>query len=160
MKNNEVIKKIIEAIDIDLDSVVEIYKLVDYNIKLDTLQRWFLSPNDDNFLLCSYEDLGNFLDAFIIFKRGASKDTKRSDEPIALTNNLILKKLRVALNLKEPEIEIIFALGEVSLTKQQLSSLFRKEGHKNFKECSDDILISFLDGLGEFYYTSGDSKIS
>jgi len=154
MKTNNIINKIIEAVGIDADSVVDICKLVDYDVEVDTVQRWSFPSDDDSFLLCSYEDLGNFLDGFIIFKRGVSTNPKRSDEAIALTTNLILKKIRIALNLKEPEIEIIFAMGEVSLTKQQLSSLFRKESHKNFRECSNDLLISFLDGLSEFYYTS------
>jgi len=71
---------------------------------------------------------------------------------VELTNNLILKKLRIALNLKEPELVIVFALVDVELTKRQIGSLFRKEGSKNFKECSDELLALFLEGLDEFYY--------
>jgi uncharacterized protein YehS (DUF1456 family) len=44
-------------------------------------------------------------------------------------------------------------LADVELSKQQLASLFRKEGHKNFKACSDELLMAFLEGLDEFYYT-------
>ena len=69
-----------------------------------------------------------------------------------LTNNLILKKLRIALELKEAETEIIFGLGDMSLSKQELKSLFRKESHKNFKKCSGELLMAFLEGLDEFYY--------
>lgn len=154
MQTNEIVNKTIEAIGLNIDDLLEIYRLVDYKIDTDSIGKWSLSPDDDNFLLCSYEDLGNFLDGLIILKRGASADEKRADEIVELTNNLILKKLRVALNLKEHDIEIIFALGEISLTKQQLSSLFRKETHRNFKVCSDELLMAFLDGLCEFYYAT------
>jgi len=69
------------------------------------------------------------------------------------TNNLILKKLRIALELKEMETEIIFGLGDAPLGKQELKSLFRKEDHKNFKVCPDGLLLAFLEGLDEFYYS-------
>ena len=96
--------------------------------------------------------MGVFLDGLVTLKRGPSPKKSETDEVVELTNNLILKKLRIALELKEPETEIIFSLGEAELSKQQLASLFRKEGHKNFKECSDELLNAFLDGLDEFYF--------
>ena len=80
------------------------------------------------------------------------------DEEVELTTNLILKKLRIALMLKEAQTEIIFSLGESELTKQQLSSLFRKEGHKNFKPCSQELLMAFLDGLDEFYFVGNSEE--
>ncbi|MDQ7047036.1 MAG: DUF1456 family protein [Sulfurovum sp.] len=116
--------------------------------------------NDDDFMLCSYEELGTFLDGLVTLKRGPSpkKSTETSEKVVDLTNNLILKKLRIALKLKEAEVEIIFGLAEVELSKQQLASLFRKEGHKNFKACSDELLMAFLDGLDEFYFIGGDME--
>ncbi len=124
-------------------------------MKPEHLDRLLKRHQESNFEVCSYEELGQFLDGFVTLKRG-SKDSDHkkvnSDKVTELTNNLILKKLRIALELKEPETEIIFGLGETKLSKQQLSSLFRKEGHKNFKACSDALLMAFLDGLDEFYY--------
>jgi len=101
---------------------------------------------------CSYEELGVFLDGLIILKRGPSPKKANDDEAVELTNNLILKKLRIALELKEPETELIFNLADVMLTKQELKSLFRNEKHKNFKVCSNELLMAFLEGLDEFYY--------
>ena len=110
------------------------------------------AEGDRDFKQCSYEELGAFLDGLILFKRGPSPKKTNSDEIIPLTNNLILKKLRIALELKEPETEIIFALGEAELSRQELKSLFRKEDHKNFRACSDTLLMAFLEGLDEYYY--------
>ena len=62
------------------------------------------------------------------------------------------------MELKEAQTEIIFGLAEIELSKQQMASLFRKEGHKNFKMCSDELLMSFLEGLDEFYYIGGDME--
>ena len=111
---------------------------------------------DDGFIPANYEELGVFLDGLVTLKRGPSPKKSNNDEAVELTNNLILKKLRIALELKEPETEIIFGLADGELSKQQLASLFRKEGHKNFKPCSDELLMAFLEGLDEFYYVGDD----
>lgn len=63
-----------------------------------------------------------------------------------MTNNDVLKKLRIALDLKEADLFAIFALTEHKINKAELSGYFRKPGHKNYKECSDDVLQAFLDG--------------
>ena len=112
---------------------------------------------DKGFELCSYEELGVFLDGLVTLKRGPKSQSNAEDEAVELTNNLILKKIRAALNLKEYELQMLFQLVDVELSKQQLSSLFRKEGHKNFKPCSDEMLDAFLEGLDEFYF-EGDEE--
>lgn len=62
-------------------------------------------------------------------------------------NNDILWKLRIALKLKDSDIIEILKLADFEITKTELSALFRKEGHKNYKQCGDQILRRFLDGL-------------
>lgn len=63
-----------------------------------------------------------------------------------MTNNDILKKLRIALDLKEADMADIFKLVDYEINKYELSGFFRKEGHKNYKACSDELLTLFLDG--------------
>lgn len=64
-----------------------------------------------------------------------------------MTNNDILKKLRVALSLKDEDIMHILSLVDFRVTKTELSAFFRKEDHPNYKECGDQILRNFLNGL-------------
>jgi uncharacterized protein YehS (DUF1456 family) len=152
INTNEILYKIQKALSLSSKEMFSIYKLENYAITESEVNALLTRHQDKSFKICSYEELGVFLDGLITFKRGVSPkkgDTKKS---IALSNNLILKKLRIALEIKEPEIEIIFGLGDITLTKQQLSSLFRKETQKNFKLCSDSLLLAFLEGLEEFYY--------
>lgn len=66
---------------------------------------------------------------------------------MALTNNDILKKIRIALSLKDFEIIEILKLSEFEMSKAELSALFRKEDHPNYKECGDQVLRKFLNGL-------------
>lgn len=152
MKTNDILHKIQKALNLNQEEMLEAYKLVDYKMEPAHLESLLKRRQDEGSKLCTYEELGVFLDGFVILKRGPSPKKANDDEIVELTNNLILKKLRIALELKEPETEIIFSLGEAELSKQQLASLFRKEGHKNFKECSDELLMVFLDGMDEFYF--------
>ncbi len=151
MKTNDILYKIQKALNLSQKEMLEAYKLAEYKIEASHLDSLLKRRQDEGSKLCSYEELGVFLDGFVILKRGPSPK-KKNDDVVELTNNLILKKLRIALELKEAETEIIFSLGEAKLSKQQLASLFRKEGHKNFKECSEELLLAFLDGLDEFYF--------
>ncbi|MEA3434298.1 MAG: DUF1456 family protein [Campylobacterota bacterium] len=152
MKTNDILYKIQKALNLSPEEMLETYTLAEYKMDATHLDSLLKRRQDEGSKLCSYEELGVFLDGFVILKRGPSPKKTNHDEAVELTNNLILKKLRIALELKEAETEIIFSLGEAKLSKQQLASLFRKEGHKNFKECSDELLMAFLDGMDEFYY--------
>ncbi|WP_373032189.1 DUF1456 family protein [Sulfurovum sp.] len=152
ISTNEILFRIKKALNLSTEEMIEAYKLEGYTMEASHLESLLKRHLDDGFIIASYEELGVFLDGFVALKRGPSPKKPNDDEAVELTNNLILKKLRIALELKEAETEIIFNLADVELSKQQLASLFRKEGHKNFKECSDELLMAFLDGLYEFYF--------
>lgn len=149
---NDILFKIKKALGLSNEEMLKAYTLENYDMTLQHLENLLKRRQDKGFEMCTFEELGVFLDGFVTLKRGPAPQKQNADEDMALTNNLILKKLRAALQLKEFEIGIIFELVDVELSKQQLSSLFRKEDHKNFKPCSDELLESFLDGLDEFYY--------
>jgi uncharacterized protein YehS (DUF1456 family) len=123
------------------------YALEDYAIDEAHLSSLLVRRQDKDFAVCSYEELGVFLDGLVALKRGPSPKKPNDDEGVELSNNLILKKLRIALELKDAQMESIFAKADVQLSKQQLASLFRNESHKNYKECSDELLIAFLEGM-------------
>jgi len=152
LNTNDILYKIQKGLNLSSEDMLKAYDLEAYDMDETHLDALLKRHQEKDYKLCSYEELGVFLDGLVVLKRGPSPKTSNSDEAVELTNNLILKKLRIALELKEAETEIIFSLGEAELTKQQLASLFRKEGHKNFKECSDELLNAFLDGLDEFYF--------
>ena len=152
MHINDILFKIKTALSLDNEAIIKAYTLVEYEMSQDRLTDILKKRQDKGYAEATYEELGLFLDGLILLKRGKASTTKDEDEVFELTNNLILKKLRVALELKEAELVILFALAEVTITKRQIGSLFRKEGGKNFKACSDELLLSFLEGLDEFYY--------
>lgn len=64
-----------------------------------------------------------------------------------ISNNDILKKLRVALKLKNDDIQKILLLANFNVSLSELNAFFRNEDHPNYKECGDQILRNFLNGL-------------
>ena len=152
MQINDILFKITDALHLDHKMLIEAYKLADYEMSDERISNILKRRQDKGYEEATFEELGVFLDGLVLFKRGPSDKVASEDEVVDLTNNLILKKVRVAMELKEAELVILFALGETTLTKRQIGSLFRKEGGKNFKTCSDELLMAFLDGLSEFYY--------
>jgi len=103
---------------------------------------------------CENSTLDSFLNGFIIFKRG-KKDTKPGQtERLVLSinnsenlNNVLLKKLKIALFLTSGDMLDIFKAAGVMVSKGELSALFRKEGHKHYKACGDKYARKFLKGL-------------
>jgi uncharacterized protein YehS (DUF1456 family) len=64
-----------------------------------------------------------------------------------MSNNDIMKKLRVALKFTDDDIIKVLDLANFRVTKTELTAIFRKEDHPNFKPCGDQILRNFLNGL-------------
>jgi len=153
LNTNDILYKIQKALSLTPEEMLKAYELESYEMSAEHLDALLKKRQDKAFKKCSYEELGVFLDGLVTLKRGPSPQKSEDAEAVELTNNLILKKLRIAMELKEPETEIIFGLGDATLSKQEMKSLFRKEGHKNFKACSDELLDAFLEGLDEYYYS-------
>jgi len=66
---------------------------------------------------------------------------------MALSNNDIFKKLRVALKLRDDDIVKICSLVDFKVSKSELGAIFRNENHSKYMECGDQILRNFLNGL-------------
>ena len=152
MQINDILFNLTKALSLSQEEMIKAYALADYKMTQEHLESILKRRQDKGYKEATYEELGVFLDGLVLLKRGPSDKVVTDEEAVSLTNNLILKKVRVAMKLKEAELIILFALAEVELTKRQIGSLFRKEGTKNFKVCSDELLKAFLEGLDEFYY--------
>ena len=66
---------------------------------------------------------------------------------MGLTNNDILKKLRVALKMRDDDIVKVLSLVDFEITKSELGAFFRSVDHPKYMECHDQILRKFLNGL-------------
>jgi uncharacterized protein YehS (DUF1456 family) len=147
MMNNDVLRSIRYMLDISDSKVVEIIKLGGFDITKTQIMACMKKDEEEGFEPCSDEVMAHLLDGLVFFKRG--KDDSRAPLPIELpiTNNIVLKKLRVAFELKEDDMHAILKAAEFPVSKPELSALFRKAGHNNYRPCGDQLLRNFLRGL-------------
>lgn len=64
-----------------------------------------------------------------------------------MTNNEILKKLRIAFSMKDTDVQDTLSKAGMSLSKTEINAFFRKKGQRNFVSCGDQVLRRFLDGI-------------
>jgi uncharacterized protein YehS (DUF1456 family) len=81
----------------------------------------------------------------------AGDGRRGSGETPRLSNNEILKSIRIALELRDDDLVGILRLAGVEVSKSELSALFRKPGRANFRPCGDQFLRNFLVGLTAKY---------
>jgi uncharacterized protein YehS (DUF1456 family) len=149
MNNNELFRSIRDALALEEAALVQIFKEAGREFGPSAIAAFMKTENEDNFIPCSNPVLAFFLDGLIIHNRGRQEGSPaEAAKPVAeLSNNTILKKLRIALDLKEDDLVGIFQSGGVPMTKHEITALFRKEGHKHFKECDDRLLRGFMKGV-------------
>jgi uncharacterized protein YehS (DUF1456 family) len=149
MANNDILRRIRDALTIDDATMIQIFKQSGREVGQSTITALLKAENEDGYIPCSDPILGFFLDGLIIHKRGKRNDAPgpASTPSARLTKNVIVKKLRIAMDLKEEDMISILKAARIEITKNDLSALFRKEGNKHYKECSDLIFRGFMEGL-------------
>ncbi|MFJ5295217.1 DUF1456 family protein [Pseudomonas sp. NPDC088368] len=147
MMNNDVLRSIRYMLDISDAKVVDIAKSGGIEVTKAQVIAFTKKDEEEGFEPCSDEIMAHFLDGLVFFKRG--KDESRPPLPVELpmTNNIVLKKLRVAFELKEEDMHAILKASDFPVSKPELSALFRKAGHNNYRVCGDQLLRNFLRGL-------------
>ena len=149
MINNHVLRSIRYMLDLSDGKVVEIVHFADADFPLEKtdIQAFLKKEDDAEFVECADSVLARFLDGLIVHCRGRDDSVPPRPVEKRITNNLVLKKLRVAFQLKDVDMHGIFSDAGVPVTKPELTALFRLPGHKHYRACGDQMLRNFLKGL-------------
>ncbi|WP_439489539.1 DUF1456 family protein [Algoriphagus sp.] len=153
MTNNDIARSLRYTFDFNDFTVIEIIKSGGETVSRELVANWLKRDDDPEFEEMYDKELATFLNGFIILKRGK----KDGEVPVAekrLNNNIILRKLKIALNLKDEDILQILESVDRKISKHELSAFFRKPGQAQFRPCKDQILRNFLKGLQEKYRPS------
>jgi len=147
MLNNDVLRSLRYMLDVSDVQLAEIIQLSGRPTTDSEVSALLKKDDEEGYAECSDEVLAHALDGLVYFKRG--KDDSRPPQPFELpmTNNMVLKKLRVAFELKEDDMHAIMHSVDCPLSKPEMSALFRKSGHSNYRPCGDQVLRNFLKGL-------------
>ncbi|NBA95343.1 DUF1456 family protein [Pseudomonas sp. R5(2019)] len=149
MIHNDVLRSVRYMLNLNDKQMTDIIKLTGFEADQADVTSFVKKEEEEGFAHCPDELMAHFLDGLVTFKRG--KDDSRPPVPVELpvTNNIILKKLRVAFELKEEDLTAILKSVDFPVSKPELSALFRKAGHNNYRACGDQLLRNFLKGLAQ-----------
>ena len=107
---------------------------------------WLKQDDNPDFKELTDTQLAIFLNGLIVKKRG-EKDGPRPEPEARLNNNIIFRKLKIALEFKDEDILAVLSFAGFTIGKHELSAFFRKPDHKNFRKCQTQVLRNFLKGL-------------
>ena len=150
MTNNDILRRLRYSFDFDDSKMIAIFGLADYPVTREQVSAWLKKDDDLAFVKCSDVHLAMFLNGLIIDRRGKKEGVQPEPEQ-RLNNNIIFRKLKIGLDLKAEDVLGILELGGMRISKHELSALFRKQGHKHYRECNDQILRNFLNGMQKKY---------
>lgn len=145
MTNNDILRRMRYALHLNNQAIIRLFTLGGHPLGAEDLNIFLKDDEDPDFIECPDILFSAFLNGLILDRRGP-RDSESGPEE-RLNNNLILRKIRIALELKDTDLVKILHVGGLEVSKTELSALFRKPGHRNFMRCKDQFLRKFLTGL-------------
>ncbi|HBF08722.1 MAG TPA: DUF1456 domain-containing protein [Gammaproteobacteria bacterium] len=150
INNNDILFKVRSIFGIELEEMIDIFELGGLAVTEAEVKNLLARAGEKRHTECTDQTLAHFLNGFIALNRGY-KDDIMPEAETQLTNNMILRKIRIALDLQADDLVELFQFNGINLSRHELSAMFRSAGHKKFKECSDKMLGSLLDALEQTY---------
>ncbi len=146
MTNNDVLRRIRYVFDFNDSKMIAIFAQADTEVTREQISNWMKKEEDEAYINCTDLQLATFLNGLINDRRG-KRDGEQPKAEKKLNNNIIFRKLKIALDLKDDEILAILLLADLRISKHELSAFFRRADHKHFRACKDQILRNFLQGV-------------
>ncbi|TCT24112.1 DUF1456 family protein [Thiobaca trueperi] len=146
MTNNDVLRRLRYTFDFDDLKMIAVFAAADSQVTRPQVSNWLKKDDDPEFEECSDHQLAIFLNGLINERRGR-KDGEQPKPEKSLNNNIIFRKLKIALGLEADDILRLLAASDVHISKHELSAFFRKPDHKHYRQCKDQILRNFLSGV-------------
>jgi len=146
MTNNDILRNLRFVFDFGDSQMISLFEDGTITTNREQVSNWLKREEDKDALFLEDNQLAGFLNGLIILKRG-KKDGPTPAPETELSNNMILKKLKIALNFKSEDIISTLELADAKLSNHELTAFFRKPDHKNYRPCKNQILRKFLKGL-------------
>jgi uncharacterized protein YehS (DUF1456 family) len=146
MINNDILRRLSTLLDFDDEKTRAVFKLNACEILAEQLVCFYKEKDDETYVELLDVEFASFLNGLIVERRGAKEGPQAVPEAV-LTNNAIFNKLKIAFSLQADEVIDTLELAELSLTKYELSAFFRSINNKHYRDCSDEVLSTFIKGL-------------
>ena len=146
MTNNDILRRLRYTFDFSDSKMISLFKLAEVDVTREQISDWMKKEEDEAYVNCGDKQFATFLNGLIVDKCGR-KDGPQPEPENKLNNNIIFRKLKIALNLKDDDILSILAQAHLAISRHELSAFFRRADHKHFRACKDQVLRNFLHGL-------------
>ena len=150
MRNNDIIRRLRFAFELNDDKMMELFALGGYPATREEISNWLKKEGTETFKPLYDKELAVLLNGMIVHERGEQEGGPPKPEK-SLNNNIIFRKLKIALNIKVEEIVDIFKLADMNVSKHEISAFFRKPTQKQYRVCHDQYLRNFIYGLQLWY---------
>ena len=140
------LRRIRYVFDFNDTKMIAIFGQVEETVTREQISEWLKKDDDSAYKSLSDVQLAIFLNGLIVEKRGKKEGPLPVPEK-KLNNNIVFRKLKIALDLKNEDVLDILALADLKISKHELSAFFRRQDHKHYRVCKDQILRNFLNGL-------------
>lgn len=149
MTKNDILRRLRYTFQINDERVASLITSMGGVAGVAEVAGWMAREGEAGYVELPDATLCRFLDGLIVERRGPRSDGVQPAALEFLSNNEVLKKLRIALELRDEEMNAVFEKVDFVVTKPELSSFFRKEGHRNYRKCPEQVLRKFIQGLGK-----------
>ncbi len=146
MTPNDVLRRLRYTFDLSDARMIAIFGLGGLSVTREVYSNWLKKDDDPEFSPCGGEQLKAFLSGLIVDKRGPKEGPPVVDRA-PLTNNAVLRMLKIAMSFKEEDMLKVLEVGGMRIGRSELSALFRKPDHPHYRQCQDQLLRNFLRGL-------------
>ena len=157
MNNNDVLRRIRYTFNFNDKKMIALFASAGLQVTREQVSQWLKKDNDTDFVDCVDMELAYFLNGFINEKRGKKEGPNATAEK-RLSNNIILTKLKIALNLKAEDLIALLDSVDFRLNKPELSAFSRKTDHKHYRECKDQVLRNLLQAIDKKYHVARTTK--
>jgi uncharacterized protein YehS (DUF1456 family) len=146
MTKNDILRKIRYAFDFSDTQMIDLFGSGGLEVTREQVSNWMKREEDPDFEVLSNKRLAIFLNGLINEMRGKREGPQPEPESV-LTNNIVLRKLKIALNFNDVDMIEIWCLMKVKISKHELSAFFRNPNQAQYRDCNNQFLRNFLHGL-------------
>jgi len=146
ISNNDIIRRLRYVFDYSDEQMIEIFTSAEFETERWKISNWMKKDDNPEFMELTDPELAAFLNGLINTHRGKREGPQPAPENI-LNNNIIFRKLKIALALKAEDVVDIFELADLRVSKHEVNALFRHPDQSQYRECKDQFLRNFIFGL-------------
>lgn len=146
MTPNDVLRSLRYSLNLHDYAMIDMFALGGATVTKEHVVAWLTKEDEAGYTAIDDVIAARFLNGLIIAKRGPREEGIPEPEN-RLNHNIMLRKLKIAFDLKDDDIIALFNAADFRLSKSELSAFFRRPDHRHYRECQDQVLRYFLRGL-------------